>query len=274
MLTTAYLHARYAWLLLFPLHLSADWSFNCIPLVEQFHDVRNIASIVLYCIILYAIWSAQPLGILNQLWSSAMLACSHPHARAASVCSHVCMHTPQAEQAGAAVRLARARWRLMVLVGLIIAPFSPASNVLFYVGTFIGERLLYSPSIGFCLLLSELLGAVLLDVSCGQGDSQQRHGNVTVNRDAPAARASRQARAPGARACRLLPQQWCVVLVFVVLLGSYAGRTLLRNPDWWDDQRLFAAALRVCPDSALVQLNVGIVQLRLKHYSAAMHHFK
>ena len=33
-------------------------------------------------------------------------------------------------------------------------PFFPASNVLFYVGTFIGERLLYFPSIGYCLLLS------------------------------------------------------------------------------------------------------------------------
>ena len=36
-----------------------------------------------------------------------------------------------------------------------MAPFFPASNVMFYVGTFIGERLLYCPSIGFCLLAAE-----------------------------------------------------------------------------------------------------------------------
>ena len=36
-----------------------------------------------------------------------------------------------------------------------VAPFFPASNVMFYVGTFIGERLLYCPSIGFCLLAAE-----------------------------------------------------------------------------------------------------------------------
>ena len=38
---------------------------------------------------------------------------------------------------------------------LQVAPFFPASNMMFYVGTFIGERLLYCPSIGFCLLSAE-----------------------------------------------------------------------------------------------------------------------
>ncbi len=46
----------------------------------------------------------------------------------------------------------RARWRLVVAAGLLVAPFFPAANVLFPVGTFIGERLLYAPSVGFCLL--------------------------------------------------------------------------------------------------------------------------
>lgn len=40
------------------------------------------------------------------------------------------------------------RWRLAVLTGLLVAPYFPASNVLFYVGTFIGERLMYFPSGG------------------------------------------------------------------------------------------------------------------------------
>ena len=45
-------------------------------------------------------------------------------------------------------------WVMVALTGLLLAPFLPASNLLFYVGTFIGERLLYLPSAGFCLLLS------------------------------------------------------------------------------------------------------------------------
>ena len=50
-----------------------------------------------------------------------------------------------------------ARWRLVVAAGLVVAPFFPAANVLFPVGTFIGERLLYAPSVGFCLLAAEAL---------------------------------------------------------------------------------------------------------------------
>lgn len=38
------------------------------------------------------------------------------------------------------------RWRAAVALGLLVAPFFPASNVLFYPGTVIGERLLYLPS--------------------------------------------------------------------------------------------------------------------------------
>ena len=47
-------------------------------------------------------------------------------------------------------------WVMVILSGLLLAPFLPASNILFYVGTFIGERLLYLPSAGFCLVLSHL----------------------------------------------------------------------------------------------------------------------
>jgi hypothetical protein len=35
-LTTGYLHARYARLLVLPLQLSADWSYPCIPYVERY----------------------------------------------------------------------------------------------------------------------------------------------------------------------------------------------------------------------------------------------
>ncbi|GFR39824.1 hypothetical protein Agub_g317, partial [Astrephomene gubernaculifera] len=37
-LSTAHLHARYARLLLLPYPLSADWSFNCLPLVRKLTD--------------------------------------------------------------------------------------------------------------------------------------------------------------------------------------------------------------------------------------------
>ena len=49
-------------------------------------------------------------------------------------------------QAAPSHRRHEQRWRLAVAAGLLVGPFFPASNLLFYVGTFIGERLLYFPS--------------------------------------------------------------------------------------------------------------------------------
>lgn len=39
-------------------------------------------------------------------------------------------------------------------LALIILPFLPATNLFFYVGFIIAERILYIPSIGFCLLVA------------------------------------------------------------------------------------------------------------------------
>ena len=48
-------------------------------------------------------------------------------------------------------------WDLIIIFSWIIIPFVPASNIFFFVGTFIAERLLYLPSIGFCILIAYIL---------------------------------------------------------------------------------------------------------------------
>lgn len=319
LLTTGYLHARYAWLLLMPLHLSADWSFSCIPLVEGCSDVRNLATLALYCFLLYTALSAQPLSLLRQLWGLARLAAGagtpHQHTQVEPVAAPV-NSIPAAAQPAEPVEVgavdkaavpgssgpagascSRSRWRLMVLAGLVVAPFFPASNVLFYVGTFIGERLLYSPSIGFCLLAAELLGAAIPADSwqSQQGpqqpgkhkgqeqDEQQQQAAATAAEPAqtqpagkqqPAAQPHEQAQTRPHGSTPLPLRSWSVLLLCVVLLGGYGCRTLLRNQDWWDEERLFLSALGVCPGSAKVQQNNGVLQRRLKNFTAAMEHFK
>jgi hypothetical protein len=37
---------------------------------------------------------------------------------------------------------------------LLVSPFLPASNLFYYVGFVVAERILYMPFIGFCLLLA------------------------------------------------------------------------------------------------------------------------
>lgn len=45
----------------------------------------------------------------------------------------------------------------MLLMGLsiLVLPFIPATNLFFYVGFVVAERILYIPSMGFCLLAAK-----------------------------------------------------------------------------------------------------------------------
>lgn len=66
-LSIGYLHARYAALLALPVQLSADWSFECIPLVTDIWDPRNAATLVLYSTLAWLVvagrpWRWRPLG--------------------------------------------------------------------------------------------------------------------------------------------------------------------------------------------------------------------
>jgi hypothetical protein len=60
----------------------------------------------------------------------------------------------------------------------------------------------------------------------------------------------------------------------VLLLAAYAARTLLRNADWWNDERLFLSALAVCPTSAKVQQNCGVLMRRYGRMDDALAHFR
>jgi len=200
LLSTAQLHSLYVGLLAVPLHLSADWSFACVKPVESLRDPRNAAPLLLIILLAAAFFAAQP-------WRLAL------HADG---------------------RLRAARVRLFVLLAFVLAPFLPAANIFVYVGTYIGERLLYMPSLGFCLLLAEPLARCSFS---GKSSSQ---------------------------AARLLT---CLLLL------AYGARTFVRNRDWESEETLFLAALRVCPDSAKVRLNVGILSRRSQDWEGALAHF-
>jgi hypothetical protein len=162
----------------------------------------------------------------------------------------------------------------MVLAGLVIAPFFPASNILFYVGTFIGERLLFSPSIGFCLLAAELLGVALPDDLGTQQPQPQVQSVAAANTRDARSQADSLKQQPSGCSSTLPVRSWCMLLLCVLLLGAYACRTVLRNQDWWDEERLFQAALNVCPNSAKVQQNNGVLQRRSRRWEVALEHFK
>ncbi len=142
-MTYAWLHVRYVWLLVFPAVMSCDYSFNAVPLVRSMLDWRNMASISMYAVVV-----------------------------AATLLAARVLRTTTSRQ----VRNAASSTLLAIAWGVL--PFVPSSNLLFPVATVIGqpaavspahssrptatyepnagERLLYLPSVGFCMLLANV----------------------------------------------------------------------------------------------------------------------
>lgn len=101
---------------------------------------------------------------------------------------------------------------LLMSCAFLTLPFLPASNLFFYVGFVVAERLLYLPSVGFCLLVGYGISKLLA--------YSHVHGSKTR--------------------CVLL-------LAFSVLLVAMSLRTVRRNEDWRDEETLFRSAITVNP---------------------------
>lgn len=99
-------------------------------------------------------------------------------------------------------------------IGVALAP---VANLFFPIGTIMAERLLYLPSVGFCLAVAFLFARV----------------------------SSRILSAPLARA------------VAAVLLLALAGQSVARLRDWRDDHAIFKAAVAVVPRSARALFGYG-----------------
>ncbi|XP_022602005.1 transmembrane and TPR repeat-containing protein 3 isoform X3 [Seriola dumerili] len=96
---------------------------------------------------------------------------------------------------------------VIMALSLIVLPFIPASNLFFPVGFVVAERVLYVPSMGFCVLVA--------------------HGFKIVSHKG-----------------HLKKISW---LMIGVLLTTHAVKTFNRNWDWESEYTLFTSALKVIP---------------------------
>ncbi|XP_065840870.1 protein O-mannosyl-transferase TMTC2-like [Oscarella lobularis] len=138
--TYSYLCAFNAWLLLYPSGLCYDWSMDSIPRIKTLGDIRNLCTILaalgLAVLVLYGLFWRQ---------STADGSSSEPNGSVQNVTIY---------KEAAKKRKLRFQRRIVVIgLCLTIAPFIPASNLFFPVGFVIAERVLYIPSIGFCVLV-------------------------------------------------------------------------------------------------------------------------
>jgi len=67
LLSLWHLHAQYAGLMVAPIHMCADWSYRCVPLVEHFSDPRNLLSLITYAWVLWGVLAGRPWEIAAEI---------------------------------------------------------------------------------------------------------------------------------------------------------------------------------------------------------------
>ncbi|XP_049928438.1 protein O-mannosyl-transferase TMTC3 isoform X1 [Epinephelus moara] len=122
---------------------------------------------------------------------------------------------------------------VIMALSLIVLPFIPASNLFFPVGFVVAERVLYVPSMGFCVLVA--------------------HGFKMVTQKGHMKKVS-----------------W---LIIGVLLTTHAVKTFNRNWDWESEYTLFTSALKVNKNNAKLWNNVGHALENQNNYARALRYF-
>ena len=156
----------------------------------------------------------------------------------------------------------------------------------FYVGTFIGERLLYLPSIGFCLLAAD----AILNLLEKPGPAPKHSAKVSWAVPAVNLKGLACRRSSGRRSSWLSEQGLCWsdaqgkkrwplggLIAVGALVAGLCARTYLRNFDWADEEVLFQAAEQArlaCPGTlwntaclylgAMLAAGCGALQRRLR----------
>ncbi|KAG8201524.1 hypothetical protein JTE90_011199 [Oedothorax gibbosus] len=126
-----------------------------------------------------------------------------------------------------------ARVSLIVSFSMLVVPFLPASNLFFPVGFVVAERVLYIPSMGFCMILA-------------QG------WNILWEK-----RAYKQFAAAG----------------ILFLLAVHVIKTIRRNEDWQSEYTLYNSALSVNQRNAKLFNNMGRVLESMDKHQDALNHY-
>ncbi|XP_018394769.1 PREDICTED: transmembrane and TPR repeat-containing protein CG4341-like isoform X1 [Cyphomyrmex costatus] len=246
-LTFLYLPAASARMLLCPSTLSFDWSMDAVPRITSPLDLRNLESVCLYTVLIgAAFWAVR--GLRRPCRKSTMNLFQQTYPRSASSRCPVCAgrrtggcHTdgcraannnnnsplgdchcakrPNSNVSVNGVNIGgrqTAATAVAVSLGFLVLPFLPASNLFFYVGFVIAERVLYLPSVGACLAVGAAIS--------GCYRIARRNGSRTRGR--------------------------AVLLGTAILIGMLSAKTLVRNTDWRDEESLYRSALHVNPPKA------------------------
>lgn len=226
-----YLHFRYLFVLLWPSQLSPEYAFDCIPKVSHPTDYRFLCSLCAYGIT----GSLVVVGLIISLRSRPVHRCG----------------------------LTLSPFSLLRMMIWLIVPFIPASAVFLRLGTLLAERLLYIPSIGFCMLSSLLCYLVVAYSYDFIGDISRlaiRSGEYHIKTTSHNRR------------------QAIIQVIYSALIGltsiGFMARARRYNLSWKDDATLFLSSLDVCPRSAKLNLQIAKLHLNEMNITGAEYHIE
>ncbi|CAL8262266.1 unnamed protein product [Merluccius merluccius] len=236
-LTFFYLPSVNVGLLLCPDTLSFDWSMDALPLVRGLADWRNLQTLAFYSALLTLAW----FGLRTQRQkvkgkeTNGKAHCTsngrngHSNSNGHSYhCSDPLEqandHRAEPPHTSTAQNGTKKHYEtrtplpttenvVVFSIGLMAIPFLPATNLFFYVGFVVAERVLYIPSMGFCLLVAVGMRSLYVRLP--------RRGPRTL----------------------LVGCSAALVLLFGI-------KTVLRNQDWQNEEMLYKSGIYVNPAKA------------------------
>ncbi|CAG0879154.1 unnamed protein product [Cyprideis torosa] len=248
-LTFLYLPLMNLGLILFPESLSFDWSMDAVSPVHSPLEFRSLLSFGFYFLLFSLIRKIFPRGLRSQISQMRLSNLMEVNNNTTVVgnknkpppCFKATMSPMLSKSSAAASAVHVSSWsssddshRCRICLGLclLVFPFLPASNLFFYVGFVIAERVLYLPSMGAAILVAE--GCDILY------ERHRRKGKLF-----------------------LLPF-WCIL---GVVLCSWTCRTVIRNQDWSSEEKLYASGIAVNPPKAYG--NLGIIFAKRGQFAKA-----
>nr|KAF6498272.1 transmembrane O-mannosyltransferase targeting cadherins 2 [Rousettus aegyptiacus] len=225
-LTFFYLPSKNLWLLLCPDTLSFDWSMDAVPLVKTICDWRNLHTVAFYIGLLLLAYYSLKSPTTERECDGKFVTNGKQNANGHSCHSDAEYRNSEIKSSFASkvengiknnvsqrTQLPSTENIVVLSLSLLIIPFVPATNLFFYVGFVIAERVLYIPSMGFCLLIT--VGARALYVK--------------------------------------VQKRFLKSLIFyatATLIVFYGLKTAIRNGDWQNEEMLYRSGIKVNPAKA------------------------
>eukprot|EP00111_Clytia_hemisphaerica_P009405 TCONS_00027603-protein len=214
LLTFLYLPAYNLWLLIYPARLSYDYSMFTIPLVEEISAFENVLSFTLYITLFFVavlfLKYCRKFGVVHYDGTEYYIKRN----------KSVIYFKPKDTNINK-VFISENLNQLILGLAMLILPFLPATNLFFYVGFIVAERILYIPSIGFCFLM--VTGVKVLKRYRGVDEDQIRK-------------------------------------ILLVILVLFAAKTYHRNFVWHDEESLYRSGLATSPAKSYGNLGNILVE--------------